>query len=99
MGCRVLFAPPLLGHDARRGRDHLRAGAAGLPFDERPLIFAAWAYHLLDEPEEARRLLTEAIARTPANPFAPEALRRLEAGEEDPFRQVSGQREAISEER
>lgn len=85
LGNRKLFAPPLLGHDAEGALVHLRAGAAGLPHDERPLITAALAAHVLGDADEARRLVKAAVERTPANPLAAAIAARLEAGEEDPF--------------
>jgi len=85
IGCRLLFAPRLLGHDARAALEHLLPAAEGLPLDERPLIYAALARHALGEAGEALGLMRRAARRTPANAYAREVARRLEAGEDDPF--------------
>jgi hypothetical protein len=90
IGCRLLFAPPGFGHDPRAALAHLMAGAEAIEADERPLVFAAFARHLLGEPDEARALLRRALGRTPANVYAAEVLRRLEAGEDEPFRDLDG---------
>jgi len=85
LGARLLFAPSILGGDPARGREHLMAGAAGLPYDERPLLFAAMASWETEDYEESRRVLELAYERTPANPFVAEVRRRIDAGEDDPF--------------
>ncbi len=86
IGCRLLFAPAMLGGDSRRARDHLIAGAKGLPYDERPLLYAAMASWTLGDIEQCRLLLEQASNRTPANPLVKAVRRRLPAGEDDPFR-------------
>ncbi len=85
IGCRLLFAPAMLGGDAERAREHLIAGAKGLPYDERPLLYAAMASWTLGDVERCQRLLEQASNRTPANPLVKAVKRRLAAREDDPF--------------
>lgn len=85
LGARKLFAPEFLGHDPRAARAHLLAAAAALKLDERPLLLAAMASYLLGEIHEAAALLERAAERNPANRFIAAVVRRLEAGEDDPF--------------
>jgi hypothetical protein len=84
-GCRLVFAPRWLGGDPARAQALFAAAAAGLPHDERPLVFAAFAAYVLDDARAARAHLAAARARNPANAYAAEVLRRLEQGEADPF--------------
>ena len=86
IGCRKLFAPRLLGQDPELAKEHLLIGAAAMPADERPYVFAALAVYTLGDVAESRELLHKALERTPANPIARAALRRIEAGEEAAFR-------------
>lgn len=85
IGCRLLFAPAMLGGDPSRARDHLIAGANGLPYDERPLLYAAMASWKLGDAEQCQRLLEQASNRTSANPLVKAVRRRLAAGVDDPF--------------
>jgi hypothetical protein len=85
LGCRKLFAPPLLGQDLAKAREHLLWAADVLVDDERPLVFAAMAEWLASRPTECRELLARAIERNPRNAYAVEVARRIAAGEADPF--------------
>lgn len=85
LGCRALFAPRFLGHDPRAALTYLSRAAEALQLDERPLVFAAFAHHLLGEAERAQRSLEQAIGRNPNNAYAREVLRRLRAGEAGAF--------------
>lgn len=90
-GCRLLFTPKWLGGDPQRALPLFEAAASRLPHDERPLVFAAFAAHLLGDTPRALALLRDATRRTPANRYAREVLRRLEAGEDRVFeRDVDG---------
>lgn len=84
-GCRLVFAPKWLGGDPSRALALFEAAAEAMPDDERPLVFAAFAAHLLGDGANAREHLQAAVARNPRNAYAREVLRRLEAGEDDPF--------------
>jgi hypothetical protein len=84
--CEKLFAPNrLLGHDPAAAERMFVAAAAALPLDERPLTFAAMCAWLLERNEDAIEHLGAAAARNPQNPYVREVLRRLEAGEDEPF--------------
>jgi hypothetical protein len=85
LGCRKLFAPPLLGQDLDKASEHLLWAANALPDDERPLVFAAMAAWLAGRITECRELLSRAADRNPRNVYAIEVARRLAAGEDDPF--------------
>jgi hypothetical protein len=85
LACRSLFAPRLLGHDPRRALDHLAAAVHALQRDERPLVFAAFAHHLLGDAGATLACLEQALARNPDNAYAREVLRRLRAGEARAF--------------
>ena len=84
-GCRLVFAPKWLGGDPQRARELFLAAAEALPDDERPLVFAAFAAHVLGDASGAREALARAVARNPANEYAREVARRLAAGEAEPF--------------
>lgn len=81
--CQKLFNPFSSEVDQARA-DFLRAAKA-LPLDERPLVFASLAAFLSDDLEGAIEHCREAAERTPGSAYANEVLRRLEAGEDDPF--------------
>lgn len=85
LGCRKLLAPRYLGQDLEKAIEHLEFAAAGLPLDERPLIYAALATLLLGDRPRSTELLELAAKRTPANDFPAEVIQRLKAGENDPF--------------
>lgn len=85
MGCRMLFAPPFLGHDPAAAKSYLLAAAASLSIDERPLLLAAMACHLLDQDDRALELLASAAQRNPHNRFVAAVVKRMEAGEQEPF--------------
>ncbi len=85
IGCRKLFAPKLLGQDPVAAQRLLLGAAAVLPLDERPLCFAALCAFLTGEPTKAEHLLEMTIERNPNNRFAREVLRRIRAGEAEPF--------------
>lgn len=85
MGCRKLFAPPFLGHDPAAAKSYLLAAAASLSIDERPLLLAAMACHLLDQDDRALELLASAAQRNPHNRFVAAVVKRMEAGEQEPF--------------
>lgn len=84
-GCRLLFSPKWLGGDPSQARARFVSAAAALPDDERPLVFAAFAAHLAGDAAGAQEHLRAATARNPNNAYAREVLRRLTAGEPDPF--------------
>ena len=85
LGCRALFAPRFLGHDPRRALEHFSSAVHALQRDERPLVFAAFAHHLLGDGGAASACLEQAVARNPYNAYAREVLRRLRAGEAQAF--------------
>ena len=85
LGCRKLLAPRYLGQDLEKAIGHLEFAAEGIPLDERPLIYASLAALLLDDRPRSIELLERAVGRTPANDFAVEVLRRLNADENEPF--------------
>ena len=85
LGCRKLFAPRFLGHDAAAAKAHLLSAAASLVIDERPLLLAAMACHLLGEGDQARQMLEKAAQRNPHNRYVAAVVKRMDAGEEEPF--------------
>jgi cytochrome c-type biogenesis protein CcmH/NrfG len=85
IGCEKLFAPGWLGGDPTAARELLLRGAGGLEVDERPLVFAAMAAYLEDDTELAVQLLLRALERNRSNVYASAVVRRLRAGQEDPF--------------
>ena len=85
LGCEKLFAPRFLGHDPEGAKGMFLSASEALPEDERPLVFAAMAAHLLRQHEEAIQLLERAAARNPDNRYAAAVLTRLRAAEPDPF--------------
>lgn len=84
-GCRLAFTPKWLGGDPARALPLFEQAAQRLAHDERPLVFAAFTAQLLGNGEVTLRHLRQAVARNPANAYAREVVRRLEAGEERPF--------------
>jgi tetratricopeptide (TPR) repeat protein len=85
LGLRKLLAPKLLGHDPNQALEHFEFAAKALARDERPAVFAAMASYLLKKRQQAIGWLEQATARNPANTFARVVLRRLQAGEAQPF--------------
>jgi hypothetical protein len=85
LGLRLLLAPRLLGHDPAAALTHFDRAAAGLPDDERPLLFAAMAEWLLRQRQRAIARLEQAVARNPDRVFARVVLARLRRDEPDPF--------------
>lgn len=85
LGLRKLLAPKLLGHDPQQALEHFEFAAKALHDDERPAVFAAMASYLQRKRQQAIGWLEQATARNPANTFARVVLRRLRAGEEQPF--------------
>lgn len=85
IGLRQLLAPKWFGHDAAKALAHFEFAAKVLPDDERPSVFAAMACHLQKKRAQAIDWLERAVAANPANLFARVVLRRLRAGEDDPF--------------
>ncbi|MCA8943431.1 MAG: hypothetical protein KDB80_12785 [Planctomycetes bacterium] len=83
--CRKLFKPAWLGGDPTEAKADLLAVANVVQDDERPLMFAAYAAWLLEQKDEALALMRRCHARNPANHYAEVVVRRLEAGEDDPF--------------
>lgn len=88
LGCRKLFAPKMFGHDPEGSLPYLLSAADALEHDERPLLYAAFAYWLQGDGQAARAMLVRAIARTPANSWARVVMQRLDAGDEEPFRDL-----------
>jgi hypothetical protein len=84
-GCRLAFTPKWLGGDPTRALPLFERAADQLTHDERPLVFAAFTAHVLGNAEAALRHLRAAVARNPANAYAREVVRRLEAGEDRAF--------------
>jgi tetratricopeptide (TPR) repeat protein len=85
LGLRKLLAPPLLGQDVDGALHHFEFAAEGMPGDERPRVFAGMAAFLLHKREQAIAWLQRAVATNPNNVFACAVLKRLEAGEPEPF--------------
>lgn len=85
IGLRRLLAPRGFGHDAEQALGHFEFAAKVLHDDERPSVFAAMACHLQKKRAQAIEWLERAVASNPANLFARVVLRRLRAGEDDPF--------------
>lgn len=84
--CEKLFAPnSFLGHDPESARRMFLLAAEALPLDERPYVFASMCAWLLERNDEAVTLMEKATARNPNSLYAAEVLRRLRAGEDDPF--------------
>ncbi len=83
--CRKLFKPVWLGGDPAAARVELIAAAEALPHDERPLMFASMAAWLEEEHEAATQLMERASKRNPTNPYVAAVLKRLRAGEDEPF--------------
>ncbi len=94
MGCEKLFAPRFFGNDPATAKQLFLTAADALPLDERPLVFAAMAAHLLEKDDEAIALLERAVERNPNNRYAATVLARLRAAESEPFaRDVTAPRE------
>ena len=85
LGLRKLLAPKFFGHDAGKALEHFEFAAKTLALDERPAVFAAMATWLQQKRTVAIGWLEQAVARNPQNEFARVVLRRLRAGEADPF--------------
>jgi len=85
IGLRQLLAPKFFGHDAEKALAHFEFAAKVLHDDERPSVFAAMACYLQKKRAQAIEWLERAVAANPANVFARVVLRRLRAGEDDPF--------------
>ena len=85
IGLRQLLAPKFFGHDAEKALGHFEFAAKVLHDDERPSVFAAMACYLQKKRAQAIEWLERAVATNPANVFARVVLRRLRAGEDDPF--------------
>lgn len=85
LGLRKLLAPKLFGHDAGKALEHFDYAAKALGDDERPAVFARMATWLQQKRTVATGWLEQAVARNPRNEFARVVLRRLRAGEADPF--------------
>lgn len=85
LGLRHLLTPKLLGHDPVKALEHFEFAAKVLADDERPAVFAAMASYLQQKRQQAIAWLEQAIARNPSNRFARVVLRRLRAGEDEPF--------------
>lgn len=85
LGMRKLLAPRMFGHDARGSLEHFDYAAKGMPRDERPMLFAAMANIILDEPDQALTRLEQAVEINPNNLFARAVLRRVRREEADPF--------------
>jgi tetratricopeptide (TPR) repeat protein len=85
LGLRKLLAPPLLGQDTEAALKHFEFAAEQLPADERPRVFAGMAAFLLKKREQAIAWLQRAVTANPNNVFACAVLKRLVAGEADPF--------------
>lgn len=82
---REVLTPSFLGQDPESALERLRPAAKALPGDERPLVFAAFAAHLLDRRDEAIELLEQACERRPDVRYPPAVLKRLREGVEKPF--------------
>jgi tetratricopeptide (TPR) repeat protein len=85
LGLRKLLVPKLLGNDPQQALAHFEFAADALPDDERPMVFAGMATYLQQKRQQAIAWLEQAVQRNPANTFAQVVLRRLRAGEDDPF--------------
>lgn len=85
LGVRKLLAPRLLGHDPDGALEHFEYAAEAMPGDERPRVFAAMACWLQRKRERAIQWLEHAVAVNANNVFARAVLRRLQAGEAEPF--------------
>lgn len=85
LGLRKLLAPKLLGHDPKQALEHFAFAAKSLAEDERPAVFAAMASYLQQKRQQAIGWLEQAVGRNPQNRFARVVLKRLQAGEDDPF--------------
>jgi tetratricopeptide (TPR) repeat protein len=85
LGLRKLLAPPLLGQDVAAALRHFEFAARQLPGDERPRVFAGMAAFLLQKREQAITWLQGAVTTNPNNVFACAVLKRLQAGEAEPF--------------
>lgn len=84
-GCRLVFAPRFLGGDPQAALMLFEQAAEAMPDDERPLVFAAFAAHVVGDAGLARKHIHAAARRNPANRYAAEVSGRLERGEADPF--------------
>ncbi|MBK8980063.1 MAG: hypothetical protein IPM29_29540 [Planctomycetes bacterium] len=80
-----LFAPRFLGFDPADAIPTLERVAEELTVDERPLVTLAFAHWLAGDLDAACHALERALERNPANRYAREVLRRLYAGEDEPF--------------
>jgi len=85
LACERLFTPRLFGGDPAAAREAFLAVAGALEHDERPYLYAAMASHLLGETAAALAHLERAQARNPHSDYVREVLRRIRAGEDDPF--------------
>lgn len=93
IGLRQLLAPKWFGHDAEKALEHFEFAARSLADDERPSVFAAMACHLQKKRQQAIDWLERAVATNPANLFARVVLKRLRAGEDEPFGRELGDAE------
>jgi tetratricopeptide (TPR) repeat protein len=96
LGLRKLLAPRFLGHDPEKALEHFEFAAKALIDDERPAVFAAMASYLQKKRQQAIGWLEQATARNPANLFARVVLRRLRAGEDEPFARDITAEEAVA---
>jgi len=85
LGMRRLLAPRLLGHDPQRAIEHFEFAANAMPQDERPSLFAAMGYYLLEDHRLTIARLEQAVACNSNNLFARAVLARVRRGEPDPF--------------
>jgi len=85
LGCRKLFAPRFLGRDTEKALEHLVYACKQLPADERPRVFAGLAAWMLGDHAAARKWVEHAVAVNPRSDFAFAVLRRILAGESEPF--------------
>ena len=84
LGIKKLLSPKLFGHDAQAALEHFQRAAKD-ERDDRSQMFAGMACHQLGQQQEAVAWLGRAVKTNPANLFAAAVLRRLRAGEADPF--------------
>jgi hypothetical protein len=83
---REVLLPSWLGQDPEAALERLVPAADALPNDERPLVFAAFAAHLLGKDDLVVDLLDRASTRRPNGRYARVVLERLRSGsDESPF--------------
>jgi tetratricopeptide (TPR) repeat protein len=82
---REVLLPSYMGQDPEKALERLLPAAEALPLDERPLVFGAFAAHLLGRGEQCLELLGRAIERRPDANYARAVRDRILAERSDPF--------------